>query len=1290
MYVEEVCIDGFKSYAQRTVVPAFDPLFNAITGLNGSGKSNILDAICFVLGITNLSQARARRAPRKPTETFRFCSPLRIRVFPRLRRRRFFFFCMSFASLTKKPNLARAPSAFSSSPASARLRSNTKRPTSQVRAASLQELVYKQGQAGVTKASVSIVFNNDDRSRSPVGYEHCDRITVTRQIVIGGRNKYLINGQTAQPTRVQNLFHSVQLNVNNPHFLIMQGRITKVLNMKPPEILSMLEEAAGTRMYESKKEAALKTLDKKQTKVDEIDKLLEEEILPTIEKLRKERGEYMKWAAGNDALERLRRFCVAYEFVKLNDELRGRAETTRALRDESDALDARAADRDVETKALLAEQTALEEEQSNDDRNGETARLAEEVSSMTKSLVKERAALEHAASAVDAERATAARLREQQSQHETEAAKEEERLKALEASHAEVTDAETAAVAAFEKAELTLRGVQSGTGAGGDGNKSLQTQLAESLASVAEHEAKGKNAAMRKKHCEKELVSLKKKLEATEKKGSKLAEALRGAEASFEAAKKAHEAHPGFAAASALATLESEAETAETAVREMQEKVDVLNGQLAGLDFKFADPEAKFDRRRVKGVVARLMRVADPATATALEVVAGGKLFQVVVDTEVTGKALLAKGKLAKRVTIVPLNKIDGRGATEAQIAAAREVSNGDARLALSLVTYDDDVRNVMSYVFGKAFVCKDAATARAVAFHKDVLANCVTVEGDLLNPSGLLTGGSRGGGASVLAKLHALHGAEADLETAVSKYAVAKKTFEEAHRLTREAQKLETAVDQAEHALGLAREKLAGSESAALEASVTETESALAAATAEMANASEASIAAKAKCAALNAEIEAFANEREARLERARVGVAEAKAALATARQNVKAAETEMSEAAVARGSAAAERASILETIAAADECVAKLEHELTVSKTAVSDSQAQLETMQSALNAKRAEAAALARRFAETKKKLASVAKRADADAVARKQIEHKMSRAARDASESETRLARLHEDHPWIETESHLFGVANGEYDFTTRDPNAASAELADAEATQQSLAKKINKKVIAMFDKAESEFKALQEKRRIVLNDRAKIEAVISELDEKKKEALKVTWTKVNADFGSIFSTLLTSASAKLEPPEGESFLAGLEVRVAFGGVWKESLTELSGGQRSLLALSLILALLLFKPAPIYILDEVDAALDLSHTQNIGRMIRAHFPYSQFIVVSLKEGMFNNANCIFRTKFVDGVSTVTRTVPALKSANQNAADDLKGAAGVSDGAAAKARRRAAAASKENAEN
>ncbi|KAG0308242.1 Structural maintenance of chromosomes protein 2, partial [Dissophora globulifera] len=106
MRIEELIIDGFKSYATRTSITGWDPEFNAITGLNGSGKSNILDAICFVLGITNWSQ---------------------------------------------------------------------------VRASSIQDLIYKRGQAGITKASVTVVFNNQDREQSPVGFESSKQITITRQ-----------------------------------------------------------------------------------------------------------------------------------------------------------------------------------------------------------------------------------------------------------------------------------------------------------------------------------------------------------------------------------------------------------------------------------------------------------------------------------------------------------------------------------------------------------------------------------------------------------------------------------------------------------------------------------------------------------------------------------------------------------------------------------------------------------------------------------------------------------------------------------------------------------------------------------------------------------------------------------------------------------------------------------------------------------------------------------------------------------------------------------------------------
>ena len=76
------------------------------------------------------------------------------------------------------------------------------------------------------------------------------------------------------------------------------------------------------------------------------------------------------------------------------------------------------------------------------------------------------------------------------------------------------------------------------------------------------------------------------------------------------------------------------------------------------MDFRYKDPERGFDRSSVKGVVARLVRVKDAAAATALEVAAGGKLHQVVVDTDRTAKALLSRGELRSRTTLIPLNKV--------------------------------------------------------------------------------------------------------------------------------------------------------------------------------------------------------------------------------------------------------------------------------------------------------------------------------------------------------------------------------------------------------------------------------------------------------------------------------------------------------------------------------------------------------------------------------------------------------------------------------------------------------
>jgi chromosome segregation ATPase len=112
----------------------------------------------------------------------------------------------------------------------------------QVRASNLLDLIYKRGQAGITRASVTIVFDNSNKELAPVGFENMPEISVTRQvrlpfshsvespteafflqISVNGQSKYLICGHRSTQQAVQNLFQSVQLNINNPNFLIMQG-----------------------------------------------------------------------------------------------------------------------------------------------------------------------------------------------------------------------------------------------------------------------------------------------------------------------------------------------------------------------------------------------------------------------------------------------------------------------------------------------------------------------------------------------------------------------------------------------------------------------------------------------------------------------------------------------------------------------------------------------------------------------------------------------------------------------------------------------------------------------------------------------------------------------------------------------------------------------------------------------------------------------------------------------------------------------------------------------------------
>jgi structural maintenance of chromosome 2 len=147
--------------------------------------------------------------------------------------------------------------------------------------------------------------------------------------------------------------------------------------------------------------------------------------------------------------------------------------------------------------------------------------------------------------------------------------------------------------------------------------------------------------------------------------------------------------------------------------------------------------------QRVKGTVAANLRVADARHNTALEALAGGRLYQVIVDDDETGMLLLTKGQLTRRVTLIPLKKIRPYVLPQHKVAEAQQLVGRDrALLASSLLEFDASVEKAMLHVFGGALVCTDKEAARTVC--EKLALKTVTLDGDLYDPAGTLTGGSR------------------------------------------------------------------------------------------------------------------------------------------------------------------------------------------------------------------------------------------------------------------------------------------------------------------------------------------------------------------------------------------------------------------------------------------------------------------------------------------------------------------------------------------------------------------
>ena len=688
-------------------------------------------------------------------------------------------------------------------------------------------MIYKRGQAGVTKASVTIVFDNRDKKKSPIGFEEYAQISVTRQIVLGGTSKYLINGHRAQQQTVQNLFQSVQLNINNPNFLIMQGRITKVLNMKPVEILSMIEEAAGTRMFEDRRDKAFKTMAKKEMKVQEIAELLREEIEPKLEKLRTEKRAFLDFQQTQNDLERLTRLVVAHDYLKNKEKLKQSASDLEAKKQRAKELEESAARMKNEIAHLEEDVKRVKAVREKELRKGgKFQALEEEVKTHSHEMVRLATVLDLKNSSMAEERERRKGI--QKSVKELEAQLKEkskiyDKLRAqYDAAKAEL-DKQTAEV---DTKEELLQTLQTGVASREGQENGYQGQLQDARNRVSAAATEQEQAKFKISHLEKRIKEDEPRAKNAKEQNSGLLKDLEGLRSQ---AKKLE---------SELAKLGFEPEREEEMyrqetslqqhIRSLREQADDMKRKVANIDFSYSDPSPSFDRSRVKGLVAQLFTLDEDKTqaGTALEICAGGRLYNVVVDSAETGTQLLQNGKLRKRVTIIPLNKISAFRASAEKIGAAQKLAPGKVNLALSLIGYEEDVSAAMDYVFGSTLICEDSETAKRVTFDPAVRMKSVTLEGDVYDPSGTLSGGSSPNSSGVLVTLQKLNELMKKLSVQENTLRDLQATMAKEKKKMDSARKMKQELDLKTHEIKLTEEQIGSNSSSSVGLSAMSAES--------------------------------------------------------------------------------------------------------------------------------------------------------------------------------------------------------------------------------------------------------------------------------------------------------------------------------------------------------------------------------------------------------------------------------------------------------------------------------
>ena len=1107
-----------------------------------------------------------------------------------------------------------------------------------LRGAKMEDVIFggtaKRGPVGFAEVSL-ILDNSAGIFRSPFA-----EIMVTRRYYRSGESEYSLGKKHCRLRDIRELFMDTGLGLDG-YSSIGQGRIDEILSLRSEDRRGVFEEAAGITKFRARKEEAERRLAATEDNLTRIRDLYDE-LGRQLEPLEKQAKKTEKFLVLRDELRVLEVSLWLEQLERLKSEAEKRSRDAEVCRrqlenakseqerryQQAEQLTADLHGIDRETEAL---RTSLREAESRE--AGQASRIAV----LRANLENCRANLERVHRENEERAKQAEKLAEQFSAQETRIAELEqsraearERLAAQEDRLAQHREAEGAAAAALERAEQARAAAQNEQHTLALERTAAQTGLAGMDGQQDDLHRALENAGDRLKAVQEEQSAFESRVSAGQT-------ALRQAQAQAGEADAA--LRQAKADADALGTALRQAESALTDARNRAAMLRDMQRDYDGFVRSVRSVMQQAGRGRLSGVhgpVSALLSTEN-RFVTAIDTALGASASSIVVGSAEDGRACIEYLRRTDggRATFLPLDTI--RPATLRESGLDRE--RGCCGTADTLVQFDEIYGAVVRSLLARTVVCENMDAALALARSRGHRFRIVTLDGQIIQPGGAMTGGSASRGTGALARAGRLRAAEEQAERCEA----ARKTAEQRFRAAeKRLHACETACETQNAALRQQAEA-----QAALAAACTQHRALLGSAQArqeELMQQQRSMEAEKQRSAEVLASFDAREAQAGTQLRDAETRVQTCRDALARLR----------TEAAEQEAQLAGQRTALTRTEAElsgekrALEQMRALRSETDAGLSSAADSikryECECERMQDELAEEKAaheRSETLARTLRE---QLEQIGKR-------REQVEERRTAVRRDAQDAGEQILGMEREASRLENragqlkaeEAQLLGRMWESYELTPT-PAAALAQPLDDPAAARERAHELRGEIRALGSvnpDAVEEYRRVRERYAFMGGQKDDLERaqrelyrVIDRLTVNMKEIFASEFARLNVLFGQTFREIFGGGHAELALADTSDILScGIDIRVSPPGKAVKTITLLSGGEKAFVAITLYFAILKLRPAPFCVLDEIEAALDDVNVQRYAKYIRKLTDFTQFIVITHRRGTMEEADMLY---------------------------------------------------------